>query len=91
MRNPSQAVAQSAHWRSQGLDLRMSVNLSASNLLDTGLPGRLAALLAEHQELAPPELVRHITRAVTESCNGELNDDATVVCLDWHPQQTRAL
>jgi hypothetical protein len=52
---------------------------------------RLAALLADHQELAPPELVRHITGAVTESCNGEISDDATVVCLDWHPQQTQAL
>jgi hypothetical protein len=51
---------------------------------------RLAALLRDHQELAPPELVRYITRAVTESCNGELSDDATVVCLDWHPQQPQA-
>jgi len=48
---------------------------------------RLTALLADNQELAPPELVRHITRAVTEWCNGEISDDATVVCLDWHPQQ----
>ena len=48
---------------------------------------RLAALLADHHELAPPELVRHITRSVTESCNGEISDDATVVCLDWHPKQ----
>ncbi|GAA5114891.1 PP2C family protein-serine/threonine phosphatase [Pseudonocardia adelaidensis] len=51
---------------------------------------RLAALLADHRTLAPPELVRHITRAVTESCNGDLSDDATVVCLDWHPPQARA-
>jgi hypothetical protein len=48
---------------------------------------RLAALLADHRELAPPELVRCITQAVTESCNGKLSDDATVVCLDWHPPQ----
>jgi Stage II sporulation protein E (SpoIIE) len=48
---------------------------------------RLAALLADHRKLAPPELVRCITRAVTESCNGKLSDDATVVCLDWHPPQ----
>jgi Stage II sporulation protein E (SpoIIE) len=46
---------------------------------------RLAAMLAEQSDLKPPELVRHLTRAVTESCNGELSDDATVVCLDWHP------
>jgi serine phosphatase RsbU (regulator of sigma subunit) len=46
---------------------------------------RVAAILAEQSGLEPPELVRHLTRAVTESCNGELNDDATAVCLDWHP------
>jgi serine phosphatase RsbU (regulator of sigma subunit) len=51
---------------------------------------RLVALLVDHHELAPPELVRQITRSVTESCNGEISDDATVVCLDWHPKQPRA-
>ncbi len=34
---------------------------------------RLAALLADDRELAPPELVRCITQAVIESCNGELS------------------
>jgi hypothetical protein len=51
---------------------------------------RLAALLADQNELAPPELVRHITRSVTESCNGEISDDATIVCLDWHPKRLQA-
>lgn len=51
---------------------------------------RLAGLLAEHHDLKPPELVRRITRAVTDSCHGELSDDATVVCLDWHPPQRSA-
>jgi serine phosphatase RsbU (regulator of sigma subunit) len=46
---------------------------------------RLAALLTEHRNLPPPELVRQITRTVSESCHGELSDDATAVCLDWHP------
>jgi hypothetical protein len=46
---------------------------------------RLAAMLVEHRELKPPELVRYLTRAVSESCNGQLSDDATAVCLDWHP------
>jgi hypothetical protein len=49
---------------------------------------RLASLLAEHDELKPTELVRHLTRAVNESCNGQLSDDATAVCLDWHPPAT---
>jgi serine phosphatase RsbU (regulator of sigma subunit) len=48
---------------------------------------RLVAILASHRELKPPELVRHLTRAVNESCNGRLSDDATAVCLDWHPPQ----
>jgi serine phosphatase RsbU (regulator of sigma subunit) len=46
---------------------------------------RLAALLAEQSHLKPPELVRHLTGAVSESCSGVLSDDATAVCLDWHP------
>jgi hypothetical protein len=50
---------------------------------------RLTSLLAEHDELTPPELVRHLTRAVNESCNGQLSDDATAVCLDWHPVGAR--
>jgi hypothetical protein len=29
---------------------------------------RLAALPADHHELAPPELARHISRSVTEPC-----------------------
>ncbi|MGY1804908.1 putative bifunctional diguanylate cyclase/phosphodiesterase [Blastococcus sp. SYSU D00922] len=58
-----QAVAQAAEWRRQGLDLRMSVNLSASNLLDVGLPGRVAELLAT-QGLPPAALVLEVTESV---------------------------
>jgi serine phosphatase RsbU (regulator of sigma subunit) len=48
---------------------------------------RLAAMLAERSHLKPPELVRHLTRAVSESCSGVLSDDATAVCPDWHRPQ----
>lgn len=44
---------------------------------------RLTALLGEHGDLKPPELVRRITKAVSEACDGKLSDDATLVCLDW--------
>ncbi|GAB7065634.1 PP2C family protein-serine/threonine phosphatase [Streptomyces mexicanus] len=38
----------------------------------------------------PREVVRTLTQAVTEACGGDLHDDATVVCLDWHgPQRAR--
>jgi hypothetical protein len=28
--------------------------------------------------------VQDLTRAVVGACGGELRDDATVLCLDWH-------
>jgi len=28
--------------------------------------------------------VQELTRAVVEACGGELRDDATVLCFDWH-------
>jgi diguanylate cyclase len=59
----AQAVAQAAAWRENGLDLRMSVNLSASNLLDAGLPARVAGLLVVHR-LPPESLVLEVTESV---------------------------
>jgi EAL domain-containing protein (putative c-di-GMP-specific phosphodiesterase class I) len=59
----AQAVAQAAAWRRDGLDLRVSVNLSASNLLDTGLPGRVADLLHRH-DVPPSVLVLEVTESV---------------------------
>ncbi|RBY94864.1 GGDEF-domain containing protein [Blastococcus sp. TBT05-19] len=57
------AVAQAADWHRRGLDLRMSVNLSASNLLDSGLPARVAALLDEHG-LPAGHLILEVTESV---------------------------
>jgi diguanylate cyclase (GGDEF)-like protein len=59
----AQAVAQAAAWRRQGLELRMSVNLSASNLLDTHLPQRVAGLLAAH-DVPPSAIVLEVTESV---------------------------
>jgi EAL domain-containing protein (putative c-di-GMP-specific phosphodiesterase class I) len=59
----AQAVAQAAAWRAAGLDLRVSVNLSASNLLDTGLPQRVADLLRRH-DVPPSVLVLEVTESV---------------------------
>lgn len=44
-----QAVAQCRRWRTNGLNLQVSVNLSARNLLDTTLPDTLATILADQQ------------------------------------------
>jgi serine phosphatase RsbU (regulator of sigma subunit) len=44
------------------------------------LPEQLAA----NRHLHPRELVQHLARLVLDACDRELQDDATVMCLDWH-------
>ncbi|WP_448640195.1 putative bifunctional diguanylate cyclase/phosphodiesterase [Geodermatophilus sp. URMC 63] len=58
-----QAVTQAAAWHRAGRDLRMSVNLSASNLLDVDLPARVAGLLRAAR-LPVGRLVLEITESV---------------------------
>jgi serine phosphatase RsbU (regulator of sigma subunit) len=36
------------------------------------------------RDLHPREAVQELTRAVVAACGGELRDDATVLCFDWH-------
>jgi diguanylate cyclase (GGDEF)-like protein len=59
----AQSIAQAAVWHRAGRGLRLSVNLSASNLLDTGLPDRVAQLLELHA-LPPSALVLEVTETV---------------------------
>ncbi|WP_018505800.1 PP2C family protein-serine/threonine phosphatase [Parafrankia discariae] len=44
----------------------------------------LPAQLAANRRLHPRELVQHLARLVLDACGGALQDDATVMCLDWH-------
>jgi serine phosphatase RsbU (regulator of sigma subunit) len=44
----------------------------------------IAALIAQAADLHPREAVQHLIRAVVDAAGGELQDDATVMCLDWH-------
>src|SRR6478672_3789897 len=41
-------------------------------------------ILTETRHLHPREAVQVLTQAVVTACGGELRDDATVLCLDWH-------
>ena len=41
-------------------------------------------LLTETRHLHPREAVQALTQAVVKARAGELRDDATVLCLDWH-------
>jgi diguanylate cyclase (GGDEF)-like protein len=58
------ACRQLVRWREQGLELDMSVNLSARNLLDLGLPDRIQALLRTHW-VEPERLTVEVTESAT--------------------------
>ncbi len=66
------ALRQSTRWRQSGLQLGMSVNLSARNLHDPELPAQIASALARH---AVPAAA--LTLEVTESA--AMADPATAV------------
>ncbi|MBM7442409.1 PP2C family protein-serine/threonine phosphatase [Streptomyces sp. HB132] len=44
----------------------------------------LASILVDTRAWHPREVVRSLTKAVLDACRGNLNDDATVLVLDWH-------
>ena len=41
-------------------------------------------MVATGAHLHPREAVQHLTQAIDEATGGELIDDATALCLDWH-------
>lgn len=57
-----QALAQLVTWRDLGIDIQMSVNLSARNLLDTELPQRVAEILDRHRVM-PDRLIVEVTES----------------------------
>lgn len=44
----------------------------------------LEAVVTQSADMHPREAVQHIIRAVLELTDGKLQDDATIMCLDWH-------
>jgi len=42
------------------------------------------SVIAACRDLHPREAVQELTRTVVAACGGELRDDATVLCFDWH-------
>ncbi|ELP65619.1 PP2C family protein-serine/threonine phosphatase [Streptomyces turgidiscabies] len=49
----------------------------------------LASVIRDTRALHPREAVRSLTAAVLKVCNGSLQDDATVLILDWHGNRRR--
>jgi serine phosphatase RsbU (regulator of sigma subunit) len=81
------AASMSRTYRVQELSLEAGDRLV---FITDGMLERNAAavdavsVLAASRHLHPREAVQELTRAVVAACGGELRDDATVLCLDWH-------
>ena len=60
----AKALREMQAWRTLGLCLALSVNLSARNLLDPDLPREIEALLSQH-EIAPDQLTVEVTESAT--------------------------
>jgi diguanylate cyclase (GGDEF)-like protein len=58
------ALRQVVAWRELGLHIRLSVNLSARNLLDPALPHQIETLLRDHG-VAPDSLTVEVTESAT--------------------------
>jgi EAL domain-containing protein (putative c-di-GMP-specific phosphodiesterase class I) len=57
-----QALGQLVTWRGLGIDVQMSVNLSARNLLDAELPQRVVEILDRHR-VRPDRLIVEVTES----------------------------
>jgi hypothetical protein len=44
----------------------------------------IAAILTASRNMHAREAVQHLTQAVLEASGGQLRDEATALCLDWH-------
>jgi EAL domain-containing protein (putative c-di-GMP-specific phosphodiesterase class I) len=73
------ALAQLAHWRAAGIDIRVSVNLSSTDLLDDTLPERIAAKLERYGAEG-----RDLTVEVTETAILEDTEHTRGVLVALH-------
>jgi len=62
--------------------------LATDGMLERGAEAAdLPALLLETRPLHPREAMPNLTRAVLDAVDGDLRDDAAVLCLDWLGEQ----
>ena len=52
----------------------------------------IRTLMVEGAQMHPREAVQHVVLALLAAADGELKDDATAMCVDWHggPPRERA-
>ena len=74
-------------YRVQELPLEVGDRLMfvTDGMLERDAAGmNIAAILTAGIDMHPREAVQHLTQAVLEASGGQLRDDATALCLDWH-------
>ena len=74
-------------YRVQALHLEVGDRLMfvTDGMLERDAAGlNIDAVLTAGIDLHPREAVQHLTQAVLHASGGQLRDDATALCLDWH-------
>src|SRR4029453_5050451 len=74
-------------YRVQALPLEVGDRLMfvTDGMLERDAAGMsIAAILTEGAGMHAREAVQHLTQAVLQTSGGQLRDDATALCLDWH-------
>jgi serine phosphatase RsbU (regulator of sigma subunit) len=74
-------------YRVQALKLEVGDRLMfvTDGMLERDAAGmNIAAILTASMRMHAREAVQHLTRAALQASGGQLRDDATALCLDWH-------
>jgi serine phosphatase RsbU (regulator of sigma subunit) len=74
-------------YRVQALQLEVGDRLMfvTDGMLERDAAGmNIAAILTASMDMHAREAVQHLTQAVLHASGGQLLDDATALCLDWH-------
>jgi serine phosphatase RsbU (regulator of sigma subunit) len=74
-------------YRVQPLPLRAGdrlMFLTDGMLERNGDSADISALMIESAQMHPREAVQHVVLALLQATDGDLRDDATAMCVDWH-------
>jgi hypothetical protein len=85
--DPPFGVHRGHAYRVQALPLEVGDRLMfvTDGMLERDAAGiDIAAILTAATDMHPREAVQHLTQAVLQASGGQLRDDATALCLDWH-------